>query len=372
MAPPTLRPIPTRHGWPHMTDFFTWSIDLGRWAGSRVRVHSSLVIFAVLSLIVGMTEPARFLPTVAWLAMLVVVLVLHELGHAAAAAWQQVDAEDVMLWPLGNFVGPSGVRSHENPWVAAGGLLASGGLALATFFGLWLVGGRVVLSPFGNWPDAGAPYLPGSDPVTQVTALTPAWYASWFAWLNWVVFVANLLLPALPFDMGRIVRSTIGRPGLGDARDAMIAPWLAHVSAGLLGIIGLVRLFSTLRGDSLTLVGLAVMIELFVRAEARMMEDGSFFDDGVFGYDFSEGYTSLEASTAKVRPHRESALKRWRRRRSVQRKQRLQAQLAADDRRLDEILDKLHREGKASLTDEENRFLVRVSGRIKKRPRDRD
>ena len=25
-----------------------------------------------------------------------------------------------------------------------------------------------------------------------------------------------------------------------------------------------------------------------------MLEDGGFFDDGVFGYDFSEGYTSLE------------------------------------------------------------------------------
>ena len=53
-----------------------------------------------------------------------------------------------------------------------------------------------------------------------------------------------------------------------------------------------------------------------------MLEDGGFFDDGVFGYDFSEGYTSLEGSAAKVRPYRESALKRWRRRRSDLRRQR--------------------------------------------------
>ena len=45
-----------------------------------------------------------------------------------------------------------------------------------------------------------------------------------------------------------------------------------------------------------------MLIELLVRAEARMLEDGGFFDDGVFGYDFSEGYTSLEGSAAKVRP----------------------------------------------------------------------
>ena len=47
-----------------------------------------------------------------------------------------------------------------------------------------------------------------------------------------------------------------------------------------------------------------------------MLEEGGYFDDGVFGYDFSEGYTSLEGAAAKVRPYGESALKRWRRRRS--------------------------------------------------------
>ena len=76
-----------------------------------------------------------------------------------------------------------------------------------------------------------------------------------------------------------------------------------------------------------------------------MIEDGGFFDDGVFGYDFSEGYTSLEGSAAKVRPYRESALKRWRRRRSDLRRQRRQAREAAEERRMDEILEKLHREG---------------------------
>jgi hypothetical protein len=229
----------------------------------------------------------------------------------------------------------------------------------------------MVVKPFGEWPDSGAPALLGVKDNPPAASLSFLWLVGWFGWLNWVVFAANLL-PALPFDGGRIVRGTVGRQGLGESRDAMIAPWLAHVAAALLALIGVVRLALYLRRDSLWLIYLAVLIEVFVRVESRMMEDGSFFDEGVFGYDFSEGYTSLEASTARVRPHRESALKRWRRRRSEQRRQRLAAQLAAEDRRLDEILDKLHREGKSSLTDEENRFLVRVSAKIKKRPRDRD
>lgn len=356
-----------------MTDLFSWSFDLGRWAGSRVRVHWTLIFFAVFALLGGAFEPPRFWPTVAWLGLFLVVLALHELGHALAASWRDADGEDVMLWPLGNLVGPSGARAHENPWVAAGGLAMSGTLAAVAFVALRLLGAGMVLSPFGEWADAGAPFVVGAEgKIVQARALSGIWFLGWFGWLNWVFFLANALLPALPFDMGRIVRSTVARPGLGESRDAMIAPWLGHVSAILLALVGGLRLVLYRRSDSLTLIVLALLIEGLVRAEARMMEEGSFFDDGVFGYDFSEGYTSLEASTAKVRPHRESALKRWRRRRSDQRKQRLQAQFAADDRRLDEILDKLHREGKASLTDEENRFLVRVSAKIKKRPKDRE
>ena len=58
-------------------------------------------------------------------------------------------------------------------------------------------------------------------------------------------------------------------------------------------------------------ISLAILIEWMVRSETRMQEESGYFDDGVFGYDFSEGYTSLEANTAKVRPYRESAIKRW-------------------------------------------------------------
>ena len=98
-----------------------------------------------------------------------------------------------------------------------------------------------------------------------------------------------------------------------------------------------------------------------------MLEDGGYFDDGVFGYDFSEGYTSLESGAPKVRPYRESALKRWRRRRSELRRQRRMVREAAEEKRMDEILEKLHRDGKNALTDEEHRFLVRVSTRYRNR-----
>jgi len=151
----------------------------------------------------------------------------------------------------------------------------------------------------------------------------------------------------------------------------LYAPMTAHVCATLLGLAGLVRLLGG-KSDGITFISLALLIELMVRTEARILEDGGFFEDGIFGYDFSEGYTSLEGSAAKVRPYRESALKRWRRRRSELRRKRRLAREAAEERRMDEILEKLHREGRSALTDEEHRFLVRVSTKYRNRPKARD
>jgi hypothetical protein len=146
----------------------------------------------------------------------------------------------------------------------------------------------------------------------------------------------------------------------------MIAPHTARTFAVLLGLWGLIRIFLPSPGGWL-LISLALLIEVFVRIEIRILEEVGFFDDGVFGYDFSQGYTSLEAGSPKVRPHRESALKRWRRRRSDLRRQRREAREAAEESRMDEILAKLHQNGRSSLTDEERRFLNRVSAKIRNR-----
>jgi hypothetical protein len=63
-------------------------------------------------------------------------------------------------------------------------------------------------------------------------------------------------------------------------------------------------------------------------------------------------------------------LRRWRR--SSDRRRRREAREAAEELRMDEILAKLHREGRAALSDEEQRFLVRLSARYKNRPRSRE
>jgi hypothetical protein len=284
------------------------------------------------------------------------------------ATWLGTDRDEVRLWPLGNMVGPSGVpQTPDHMLVALAGPAVNLVVVVVTAVALSLAGAGFVWNPFGHADDSGAPLLANEN---LATALTWIWWVGWFGYLNWVLFLANLI-PALPFDGGRFLRAALSGTSSVSHRDGMVGPWFARSCAAVLGLAGLVRLLVSQNSDGLTLIGLAILIELMVRSEARMLEDGGFFDDGVFGYDFSEGYTSLEGGAAKVRPYRESAIKRWRRRRSEFRRQRRQAREEAEERRLDEILEKVYREGRSALTDDEHRFLVRVSARLRKSPKTR-
>lgn len=359
-----------------MTDVLSWSIDLGRWFGVKVRVHYFLLAFALgwlLTAAVGNLQ--AIVPTACWLLLLVLVLALHELGHALMARFHDVEADEVRLWPLGNLVVPGPGRGSDSLAVAAAGLLTSLSLAIGTAVLLAINGTWMVFNPFGVHDKAAVLYSSGAPVVMltdrQVPSLQPLWWLGWFGYLNWVVFLANLI-PALPFDGGRILRGILARSSIGLTRENPYAQWTARGVAGILTLVGLVKIITDPYPNGMVLVIIAILIELVVRTESRMIEDGGFFEDGVFGYDFSEGYTSLEGSTAQVRPVRESAIKRWRRRRSDLRRQRRAEREAAEELRLDEILDKVYRNGKASLTDDEQRFLFQVSSKLRNRPKVRE
>src|SRR5262249_6104125 len=137
----------------------TWSpISLGRWFGTRVRVHLTLIIFIAWELIRSAVKLAsdwsleRFPAVTCWLGLLVLALVIHELGHALAAYWLDRDQEEVHLWPLGSLVGPSiSPRTSEHYLVALAGPITSGAVFVAIALWLFLfAGARIVWNPFGN------------------------------------------------------------------------------------------------------------------------------------------------------------------------------------------------------------------------------
>lgn len=350
-----------------MSDPMTWSIDLGRWAGTRVRVHAFLLIFAALKLLGAAwekTSPGLASAVVlGWFGLLVVALACKLAAQAVMAARLGYDQDEFRVWPLGDLGRPGLSEPERSPEAVASviaGMLVNLAIAASIFVGLRMAGAWMILNPFGG-ETAGAPVLASSAPAFAFTA---TWWFGQFGYVNWVLFLANLL-PALPLDGGRIFRPYLA----AKSRDPLIAPWTAHVVAIILFLVGLVRWLYLQRPGSGELFALAVMIEWMVRIEARGQDEGGFFDDGVFGYDFSQGYTSLEAGAATVRPPREGALRRWRRRREEDRRRRLEAEEAAEESRMDAILAKIHTEGRSALTPDEERFLAQVSAKFKKRAR---
>jgi stage IV sporulation protein FB len=357
-----------------MTDYISWCpINLGRWCGTQVRVHVLFVAFVPVTLLAAVFAKGRpVAETAGWLALLVLVVILHELGHVAMATWLGSDLDDVRLWPLGSIPNPT--VSVMTPWtetvlVAAAGPITSFILAAVSLIGLQLADVSMVTWPFGNAEGTGAPILASGK---LAAPLSVVWWVGWFGFLNWVVCLTNLI-PALPMDGGRILRAVLGSPAINVPRERTVVVHTAWGVVFLLVIAGMtIVFFSKQAQGGMTLILLAFLVYLMVRAEARGFDEGGFYDEGVFGYDFSEGYTSLEGSARKVRPFRESALRRWRRRRSDQRLQRRQAREAAEEQRMDEILAKLHTHGRSALTDEEQRFLIRVSAKYRGRSKARE
>jgi hypothetical protein len=149
-------------------------------------------------------------------------------------------------------------------------------------------------------------------------------------------------------------------PSLGYRQSTLVAVFAGFAVVFVVGLYAIV--FN---------IVLALCLALFVYFSSQrqwvLLETGG--EEGVFGYDFSQGYTSLERdqppATAPVK--KVGWFKGWLQRRAERRLKREQETREADERRMDELLEKIHREGAASLTDEERRFMKRVADRYKNR-----
>src|SRR5262249_52441805 len=112
---------------------------------------------------------------------------------------------------------------------------------------------------------------------------------------------------------------------------------------------------------------LAIFIYIHCRQQYVIIETGG--EESLFGYDFSQGYTSLERDQPlpATRRRRPNWFQRMLQKRAAKKLQREQETREAEERRMDELLEKVQAQGLKALTDEERRFLKRVSDRYRNR-----
>jgi Zn-dependent protease len=171
------------------------SIALGRIAGIRVGLHwSSLVVLGLLVWTLsetvfprqnpGLTEADYRAMALAAAVLLFASILLHELGHAVEARREGMAIEGITLWLFGgvaSFRGSFPGPGAEFRIAIAGPLVSLGlGVAFAAF------------AAFTGLPE-------------QVDGV-----ASWLGYINLSLLVFNLL-PALPLDGGRVLRSALWR-----------------------------------------------------------------------------------------------------------------------------------------------------------------
>jgi Zn-dependent protease/CBS domain-containing protein len=168
------------------------NLDLGRIWGIQVRVNWSWLV--VLALIVwslaagvfpsqnpGLSDGTYYAMAVAAALLFFLSLLLHELGHARQARREGMEIDGITLWLFG------GVAQFKGAFPSAGGefRIAVAGPLVSLGLGI----GFTLLGLVG-FPSA----------VDGVV--------SWLGYINLILLVFNLV-PALPLDGGRVLRSAL-------------------------------------------------------------------------------------------------------------------------------------------------------------------
>jgi Zn-dependent protease len=349
-----------------MRDPLTWSFPVGRVSGITVRVHLLFLFFTVGMVARGLSKNYA-VEALAIQGILFLSVLLHEFGHCLAARQVDGDATEILLWPLGGLASvdiPNTPRAHlvtvlGGPVVnlllcfaAAGSLLAAGLVPpMSPFFD--------AVHPAGlyNW-------LAGEE-----TGLLTAWWQVLMArlfWINWMLFWFNVLLVGFPLDGGRILQCVVWRYR-GYHQGTITAIFSGWIIALLLSLYVFITIEKSNGADSLMLFFLALFVYASCKQQFILLETGGLGEDNLFGYDFSQGYTSLERREAPARRRRPNFFQRWLQRRAQRKRQQEEELRQAEAARMDELLAKVASSGMQSLTDEERRFLTRVSARFRDR-----
>lgn len=324
-----------------MRDQTNWSVNLGRWGGVQVRLHIFFFFFAVLTLYLsiqdtGATRAESDWAVIASLVVLFVSVGWHELWHHRVATWLGGYMRECVLVPWGGMSSISVPRDYKSELlIYLAGPLANAAICLVCLPAVFAFEGMGFLNHLHPLqPQLG----PGNESLLHTMfAIT--------LWINWLLFIVNLI-PAHPFDGGRILQAALTSV-LGRQRAWLATNILAKVAA-----VALVIVACFIQNPSneqmikgwFALVMVAVLLFFSGLPEPEKPERKPDEDD-LFGYDFSQGYTSLERSAESIEEDEASPIGQWLEQRRETRKQREVEIEADEEQRLDEVLARLHEGG---------------------------
>jgi Zn-dependent protease len=198
-----------------------WSFAIGTVRGTVIRIHVTfLLLLAWIGAMHAMQGgPAEAVAGVVFVAIVFGCVLLHELGHAAAARRYGIATPDITLLPIGGLARLESIP--EEPWreifVAVAGPAVNVGICILIAL---LLGG-----------------VPSPEEGLTVEDPTAGFLPRLF-WVNAFLVLFNLL-PAFPMDGGRVLRAVLAmRMGHAAATEAA-----ARVGQGIAILLGFAGLF---------------------------------------------------------------------------------------------------------------------------------
>lgn len=322
---------------------FDWSIPCGTWFGVRLRMSPLIPLVVV---ILGLQRWDARLAVLVGLCLLFAVLV-HELAHLFAVRLTGEFANELVLWPLGGVIRAPGASQSMAPVATA----LAGPLTSLAIAAICL---PAVVQNGPGWSALDPLTLPATDLDADMGQglLTLLFFA------NWILVVANVL-PASPLACGKICESVLNtRLGHSVGQQTLFR---IGVSVGFAVVVG------ALLSESVWLASVGAVLIAYNLREGSRHQHAENFDESFMGYDFSQGYTSLEKSAPPEPQGQPGFFQRWLIRRRKHRQERQEAKAKEAERELDFLLAKVHTYGIDSLTESEKRILKRASARYKGR-----
>ncbi len=324
-----------------------WSFPIGTWFLTQVRV--SVLLPIVVLLVCWRLENVQL--GMIFAGVLFVSVLAHEFGHVLAARNTGGYGDEILLWPIGGvaFV-QTGLNSLSRYLTPAAGPLFNGVFCLGCLPAVLnaKVFDEAIRADAFN-PFVVIPAVSFEEHILlNLLVLTFS--------VNWMLLLINLL-PVHPLDGGRILQTAlVGR--LGSEFGIQVFLRVGFLVGGVAMVAGVMY-------DQVWVLLVGSVCVLLNMHEFHQLQTGGGYDESFMGYDFSQGYTSLEQNEVERPPRRPGPIGRWREERRRKRDLQIRQEEEQAESQLDALLEKVHLHGMGSLTEAEKRLLSRASDRMR-------
>ncbi len=320
-------------------------VFLFRFWGVDVYAHASLIVVSVLVLLLGTPFGDTPLDRFIFVVVLFGIVLLHEFGHIAGARMSGGEANLVELTPLGGLAFTMPAKGPRPALITtACGPLVNVLICLACGGALYGLEGWAEIGPFsiGTW-----------DPANRPKWFTPAWgnvafYLFYIYSISYFLLLFNLL-PIYPLDGGRMLHEILWFK-FGYYKSLLFTTAFGMVAAVLLFMWGIVMVSLLMALIAVTCFMACFQIHRMLKAEGP--------------WAFAEEDEPDWMASAHMNPDEPEKVGLLERRRRAREERRIRAEAEAAEareRQVDEILAKISREGKDSLTAREKRVLQQAT-----------